>query len=147
METVEIVGLNPDLCTHLTVEGGSQFKPSIIDPDSTIGVKDKDVAHDVGKFFRGLVVFDIGKVEFSRYFENPHHGREEGSFGDAKAFTSAQNFAGPIIFRMEKGGVGVVLDLVSDKKEYNFDLFAGVADALHKFKGVVAQAWVADIYE
>ncbi len=147
MKTIEIVGRNPDFCEHLTIKGGGQFKPLVIDQDSAIAVKDEKIAHHVGKFLWGFVVFDISKVEFGGDFENPHHGREECSFGNAETFASAQDFAGAIIFRVEEGGVGVVLDLVSDKKEYGFDLFAGVADAFHKFKGVVAQGWVADIYE
>ena len=68
MVAIEIIGWNPDFHKQLSVEGGGQFKPSIIDPDPAIAMENEKVAHDVDKFLRGFIVFDVGKIEFGRYF-------------------------------------------------------------------------------
>ena len=117
----------------------------IVNPDAAIAVENKKVAHDISQFLWRLVIFDVGKVELGGDLENSHHGGKEGSFWDAEAFASFQNFAGGIIFGVGKRGVGVVLDLVSNKKEDGFDLFTGLVDPFNKFFGVVAKGLIADI--
>ncbi len=88
MKPIEIIGRNPDFRKHFPVEGGGQFEPFIVNPDTAIAVEDEDVAHDVGKFFWSFMVFDVGKIEFGGGFENPHHGGKEAGLRDAEAFTS-----------------------------------------------------------
>ncbi len=77
-------------------------------------IDEKITSNEFDELFRGQMITDRGKSDPRRNSAGSTQGTEEGSFGDAKSPSSAEDITRPIMFGPVKRRIRVVANTISN---------------------------------